>query len=278
MAHLPNVAIIELGSQYTLLIERTLRELGVRSVILDPKRATGYFKKNPLKAVILSGGASSVYDNNAPQPPAEILSLRREDGQPIALLGICYGMQWLVHHLGGEVKAILGNREYGEASINLCSIPEGFFSNTPQGQKVWMSHGDSVISLPKDFGVLAYSETDTIAAMQNGSIYGVQFHPEVTHTPHGKTILTNFLWGAGCENDWEPSSVIASIQENIVTQLGDKRTIFGFSGGVDSTTVSAILAPVLKERLLAVTIDGGHLREGELDEIQRHADAARVNL
>jgi GMP synthase (glutamine-hydrolysing) len=278
MAHLPNVAIIELGSQYTLLIERTLRELGVRSVVLDPKRAANWLKKNPLKAVILSGGASSVYDDDAPTPPAEVLTLHREDNQPIALLGICYGMQWLAYHLGGEVKAMLGNREYGEASINLCGTPDGFFSSTPQNQKVWMSHGDSVISLPQGFKVLAHSDSDTIAAMQNGSTWGVQFHPEVTHTPHGKAMLTNFLRFAGCENDWTPSSIVLSIQEDVVARLGCERVVFGFSGGVDSTTLSAILAPVMKERLLAVTIDGGHLREGELEEIRKHAEEAGVNL
>lgn len=278
MTHLPNVAIIELGSQYTLLIERTLRELGVRSVVLDPKRAANWLKKNPLKAVILSGGASSVYDNDAPTPPAEVLTLRREDNQQIALLGICYGMQWLAHHLGGEVKAMLGNREYGEASINLCGTPDGFFLGTPQYQKVWMSHGDSVVSLPHGFKVLARSDSHTIAAMQNGMVWGVQFHPEVTHTPHGKAMLTNFLRVAGCENDWAPSSIISSIQEDAATRFGRERVVFGFSGGVDSTTLSAILAPVIGERLLAVTIDGGHLREGELEEVRKHAEAAGVNL
>src|SRR3989344_1986079 len=232
MTHLPNVAIIELGSQYTLLIERTLRELGVRSVILDPKRAVNWLKKNPLRAVILSGGASSVYDNDAPTPPDEILTLRREDGQPITLLGICYGMQWLAHRLGGEVKATPGNREYGEATINLCDPPDGFFSSTPQNQKVWMSHGDSVVVLPHGFEVLAHSDSDTIAAMQNGSVWGVQFHPEVTHTPHGKAMLTNFLHFAGCENDWTPSSIVSSIQADAVEKLGNERAIFGFSGGV----------------------------------------------
>lgn len=278
MAHLPNVAIIELGSQYTLLIERTLRELGVRSVILAPKRAANWLKKNPLKAIILSGGAASVYDNDAPIPPAEVLMLRQEYDQPIALLGICYGMQWLAHHLDGEVKAMSGNHEYGEASINLVGTPDGFFSGTPQNQIVWMSHGDSVVSLPQGFEILARSDTDTIAAMRNGSVWGVLFHPEVTHTPHGKTMLTNFLRFAGCENDWTPSSIVSTIQEEAVARLGGERIVFGFSGGVDSTTLSAILSPVMKERLLAVTIDGGHLREGELEEIRKHAEVAHVNL
>ncbi|MDZ4284295.1 MAG: glutamine-hydrolyzing GMP synthase [Patescibacteria group bacterium] len=278
MASLPQVLIIELGSQYTLLIERTLRELGVRSAILAPAHALAWLKKNPVRAVILSGGSSSVYDNDAPQPPKDLLSLVHEDGQPIAVLGICYGMQWLSQTLGGKVQAVLGNREYGETKIELTRASHPFFASTPREQTVWMSHGDSVISLPEGFNVLAYSDAGTIAAMQNGSVWGVQFHPEVVHTPHGKTMLANFLQFALCEKDWTPPSVVTSIQEGVGARLGNERVIFGFSGGVDSTTVSAMLAPVLKEKLLAVTIDGGQLREGELDEIRQHAGAANVSL
>src|SRR3989344_1451489 len=283
MIRVPNVVIIELGSQYTLLIERTVRELGVRSVVLDPSRAAEWFKKNPVKAVILSGGASSVYDENAPQPPEEVLSLRREDGRSVALLGICYGMQWLAHRLGGEVKAILSQREYGETFMHLTerglrATEDGLFFCTSTHQSVWMSHGDSVVSLPGGFNVLAHSDAGTIVAMEKGHMWGLQFHPEVTHTLQGKRLLANFLHLAECENDWAPASLVASIQDDVCAKLGDGRAIFGFSGGVDSTTVAAILAPVLKDRLLAVTIDGGHLREGELHEISSHAQAAGVRL
>jgi len=277
---LPKVAIIELGSQTTLLIERTLRELGVRSVILDPKRAAGWLKANSLRAVILSGGAASVYEDGAPQPPAEVLSQLREDGQPVAVLGICYGMQWLAQQLGGKVEPVSGKREYGKAILNLVgsTVSDEFFSGTFQRQTVWMSHGDSVISLPEGFTALAHSEAGTIAAMRNGHIWGVQFHPEVTHTGQGKTILRNFLLFAGCEQDWAPSSLVDSIRENTLKQLGDGKAIIGFSGGVDSTTLTATLAPVLPQRLLALTIDGGQLREGELEEIRSHAAAAGVEL
>lgn len=279
MAFLPNVAIIELGSQYTLLIERTLREIGVRSVILNPKCAADWFKQHSVRAVILSGSAASVYDEGAPKPPEEILSLKREDGQPVAILGICYGMQWLVHRLGGEVKPVLGNREYGEAKLHLQEENHGIFAGTPTRQKVWMSHGDSVLTVPEGFTVLRHTDSGTIAAMAKDSVWGVQFHPEVTDTPHGKTILKNFLRDiAGCENDWQPSSIISLIQENARSQLGNEKVVLGFSGGVDSTTVSTILSSMLKERLLAVTIDGGQLREGELDEIKRHAEDAGVVL
>lgn len=277
---LPQVAIIELGSQTTLLIERALRELGVRSVILDSKRAAGWIRANPLRAVILSGGAASVYEEGAPQPPKEVLSLLRQDGQPVARLGICYGMQWLAQQLGGKVEPVSGNREYGKAMLNLVGSPvfDEFFSGTPQLQQVWMSHGDSVISLPEGFTALAYSEAGTIAAMRKDNIWGVQFHPEVTHTEHGKAMLQNFLRFAGCQNDWVPSSLVDSIRENTLEQLGDGKAIIGFSGGVDSTTLTAILASVLPKRLLAITIDGGQLREGELEEIRNHAGAAGVEL
>ena len=277
---LPKVAIIELHSQTTLLIERTLRELGVRSVILDPKRAAGLFKANPFQAVILSGGAASVYEDGAPQPPEEVLSLLREDGQQVAILGICLGMQWLAQRLGGQVAPVSGNREYGKAVLNLAGsgISDEFFSETPRNQTVWMSHGDSVISLPEGFAALAHSKAGTIAAMRKGHIWGVQFHPEVTHTEYGKMMLRNFLRFAGCGQDWAPSSLVDSIRENTLKQLGDGKAVIGFSGGVDSTTLTAILAPVLPERLLAITIDGGQLREGELEEIRNHAGAAGVEL
>lgn len=277
MQEVPRVVIIELGSQYTLLIERTLRELGVRSVVLDPKRAEAWLSQYPVKAIILSGGASSVYDDDAPQPPEHALSLCQREENPVALLGICYGMQWLTQRLGGEVKAVDGKREYGDATIHIATA-DTLFTGTPLEQQVWMSHGDSVTTLPEGFAVRAESARGAVAAIQRDNMWGVQFHPEVSHTPHGKTFLQNFLHAAGCEQDWTPSSMVDAIRQSVIDKLGDKRVIFGFSGGVDSTTLSAILAPALGDRLYAVTIDGGHLREGELEEIQRHAQAAGVTL
>ena len=281
MDHLPKVLIIELGSQYTLLIERTLRELGVRSVILDPRRAQNFLKGNHVKAIILSGGSASVYDNDAPQPPEEVLTAQDESGRMAAILGICYGMQWLAHRFGGEVKPVEGQREFGKAFIGLEDWwHSGLFERTPREQAVWMSHGDSVTQVPEGFRIIASTYTGgcAVAAMQKEHILGVQFHPEVTHTPYGKQMLENFLNAAGCEKDWTPSSIVTSIQEEIGSQLEGERAIFGFSGGVDSTTVSAILSPILGDRLRAITIDGGHLREGELDEIGAHANAAGVDL
>lgn len=276
MSSLPKIAIIELGSQYTFLIERTLRELGFRSVILDPKRATDWLKKNLVNAVILSGSEASVCNENAPRPPEEIFSLHHE---PVPVLGICYGMQWLAARFGGKVEEELKNRDYGEVIINLNSDgnEDRLFRCTPLRQSVWMSHGDSVVLVPKSFKVLARTESGTIAAMANdGVIWGAQFHPEVTHTTYGKIILGNFLDTAGCEKDWKPESLVRSIQEKTLAELGNRKAIIGFSGGVDSTTLAKILALVLKDRLLAITIDAGQFRENELKEIKKHAASAGV--
>ncbi len=284
MASTPKVVIVELGSQYTLLIERSLRELGVRSVILAPTQASEWLKNTEAKAVILSGGSASVYDKDALEPPEEVLTLKQSDGNPVFVLGICYGMQWLAHRLGGEVKPAPEHREYGEASVSLMpflsSSAARFFADTPARQTVWMSHGDSVVTLPPNFFALAGPWPEPCAAMTNGeALYGVQFHPEVTHTAYGKTILANFLFKiAGCVRDWEPSSIVFGIQERVREELGVGKAILGFSGGVDSTTLAKILSPVLGDRLLAVVIDGGQLREGELPKIRQHAEYAGARL
>lgn len=278
MSTLPRVAIIELGSQYTLVIERSLKKLGVRSVILDPKRARNWIKSNPLDAVVLSGGPSSVYEEGAPQPPDELLSLQAASGKPLPILAICYGMQWLAYKSGGKVKGMHGHQEYGKAEVLLDGGKSELFKGLFRRQQVWMSHGDSITSVPKGFRIIAKTETGAIAAMQNGAIWGVQFHPEVTHTRNGKIMLKNFLEFAGSSKDWTPRSLVNTIRKNIEDDLPKERAIFGFSGGVDSTFLAAVAAPVLKNRLLAVTIDGGHLRENELNEIKSHAREAGVRL
>lgn len=269
----PAVVIINLGSQYTNVIARTLGELGIRSVVLPPEKAAVWFEQNPTKAVILSGGAKSVYDVKAPQPPENLLSLQAPNGNLMPILGICYGMQWLAHMQGGEVKP---DPEYGEASIHLSDKHSVLFTDTPSEQRVWMSHGDTVITPPPGYEILARSGSGKIAAMRRDSLFGVQFHPEVTHTLFGRNILMNFLQFAGCNRDWQPTSVVKTIQSKTTAQLGSRKAVIGFSGGVDSTTLTRILAPVLGGNLLAITIDGGNLREKELEEIQHNAALAGV--
>jgi GMP synthase (glutamine-hydrolysing) len=185
-------------------------------------------------------------------------------------------MQWIAKHLGGDVQAVPASREYGEAQ--LFPVGDPLFGGTALKQTVWMNHGDSVTTLPDGFKTIAYTGEKTISAMTIGVLWGVQFHPEVTHTVHGKTMLMNFMNIAKCEKDWEASSLVSSIQESVAMELGNEKAIFGFSGGVDSTTVAALLSPTLKDQIHAITIDGGNLREGEIDEIKVNAGLAGINL
>jgi len=273
----PQILIIDLRSQYTLLIARTLRELGFRSAVLDPKKAGTWLRtaKN-VRAIILSGGDGSVYEKNAPEPPKEIFTAR------VPILAICYGHQWLAQHFGGRVKRISGEEEYGSTKIRTVGNAV-LFRGVPKAEKVWASHGDSVSRIPKGFSVTARSiKTGGIEAMESAdrSIYTLQFHPEVPHTPYGKKMLHNFAERiAHCTKDWEPSAIVSSVQSGVESVLGKSGTaVMGFSGGVDSTTLAAMLAPVLKSRLLGIVIDGGQLREHELTEIRLHAKAAGIRI
>ena len=271
----PKILIIDLGSQYTLVIGRTIRELGFRAVIFSPPRAEKWLKTNKPKAIILSGGSASVYEKNAPQISSKILSAK------IPILGICYGMQFLAHSLGGEVTPHQGNKEYGKAIIDF-NLKDRLFANITKSSTVWASHGDSVTKLPVGFSAIAHSKgLNNISAMSNSKkrIWGIQFHPEVTHTEKGKEILRQFLSAiSGCENDWEPENIIAEIQNETGRIAKDKKFIIGFSGGVDSTVLSAILAPVLGRNLLAVAINTGALRMNEIEEIKANAKSAGVQL
>jgi GMP synthase (glutamine-hydrolysing) len=278
---LPMVVIIDMGGQYTLVIARQLRDLGVRSVILDPEKAEGYIEKNPIWAVIISGGYHSVYELDAPKPPGIIFSKLNPEGKPIKVLGLCYGMQYLAWRFGGEVKPVTGNKEYGPAEISLAKRSGCLFEGTSEQQRVWISHGDSVTKLPKRFRSLARTTSGTNAAMQSsdGLYFGIQFHPEVSHTPQGKQILKNFLELANCPQDWEPTDLIGVIQRRALKELGEDKAIVGFSGGVDSSALAAILSQIVRKKLLlGIVIDGGQLRKDELEEIRANAAAAGLRI
>lgn len=258
------ILVVDYGSQYTLVIGRTLRELGVRSVILPPIKADGWLKKNTPKAVILSGSNWSVHNEGAPSIP-KTLDIT---GKKYLVLGICYGMQLLAYKNGGKVDRPLDHREYGPATVTL-NTAHPLFNNVSKHTQVWASHGDTVIKLPKGFVSIATS--GGIAAMSNkdNRVLGIQFHPEVVDTKEGKKILQNFLNMANCKKDWNPSNLIHAIQKEVLSIVkDDEKVILGVSGGVDSTTLAAVLAPVLGKRLICVAIDTGGLRKNEISELK----------
>ena len=270
------ILIIDLGSQYTLVIARLLREMGYRSLILSSAKANSWLKKNSPQAIILSGGSASVYEKNSPTPPKTILN------KNIPLLGICYGMQWLTKQLGGKVVAQQKNREYGENEIIINNHHDLFYNLKQKKIITWASHGDSVKKLPPGFKILATAtKAKTIEAIgdKKRRIWGLQFHPEVTHTQQGKAIIKNFIAHIShCQKDWQAKNIIAKIQEETRVSVSSKKSIIGFSGGIDSTVLSAILSPVLKNNLLGLTIDTGALRKNEIESIKFSAKQAGIKL
>ena len=273
------ILIVDYGSQYTLVIGRTLRELGVRSVILPPKSVDNWLIHNTPKAIILSGSNWSVHNEGAPNIPESI----DITGEKYTILGICYGMQLLAHKQGGTVERPLSHREYGPALVTVDNTHPLFY-NISSKTEIWASHGDTVTTLPTDFSSIATS--GGIAAMtdRNNRVMGIQFHPEVNDTKEGKKILQNFLNISNCEKDWNAVDLIKHIGEKTLNDINEKlkdektkpNVILGVSGGVDSTTLASILSPVLKERLICVAIDTGGLREGELEELKTNAKNAGV--
>ena len=272
------VLIIDYGSQYTLVIGRTLRELGVRSIILPVDKAEKWLKNNNTKTVILSGSNWSVYSEGAPQLPKS-LDLT---GKKYLILGICYGMQLLAYKLGGSIERPIGHREYGPAKVT-PDTEHLLFNKISKQTEVWASHGDSVTKLPKGFSTIAVSGLNkttrgiTAMASKNNRVFGIQFHPEVAHTKEGKKILQNFLALANCVKDWNPRNLIHEIQKEVLDIVGRKaKVVLGVSGGVDSTVLAAILAPVLGKRLICVGIDTGGLRVGEIEELKTNVKSAGV--
>lgn len=263
------ILIVDYGSQYTLVIGRTLRELGVRSAILSPEKASIWLKNNTPKSVILSGSNYSVHDAGAPKLP-EGLDI---SGQTYPVLGICYGMQLLTSVLGGVVDRPHDSREYGPAKVTI-DTNHSIFKNVSKETDVWASHGDTVIELPDGFTSIA--TTKGIAGMTSidNRVIGIQFHPEVVDSREGKTMLQNFLDMCSVEKDWSAKDIIKEIQENTLKEIGNGVAVLGVSGGVDSTVLVGILSPVLGESLYCVAIDTGGLRAGEREELERNVRAA----
>ena len=260
------VLIVDFGSQTAQLIARRCRELGVCAMMVSPKATAAELAKATPKAIILSGGPASIEDQGAPALADGILEL----GLPV--LGICYGMQIACHKLGARVEKA-DHREFGRAALEV-SDAAGLLSAIPSKTTVWMSHGDQISELKSHgFKMLARTPTCPAAAVgyQHDGVrfFGVQFHPEVTHTPHGIDILRNFLFEiAGCKGTWRMADFAQTQQERIAEAVGDQRVICGLSGGVDSAVCAALLHKSIGDRLTCVFVDTGLLRKNERELVE----------
>ncbi len=270
------ILILDFGSQYTQLIARRVREAGVYSEILPWDTDLGLIRDFQPNGVILAGGPESVVFDDPPRAPELIFEM----GVPV--LGICYGMQTMAAQLGGEVEPS-AHREFGHAEVDVaqgCRL----LDNLPEGQQlhVWMSHGDRVNRLPDGFSAVASSGNAPLAAMADESrnYYGLQFHPEVTHTKSGQQIIERFVHEiCGCADDWNPGNIIARDIEKIRAEVGDGRVLLGLSGGVDSSVVAALLHEALGDQLVCVFVDHGLLRLDEGDQVMEiFAENLGVNV
>jgi GMP synthase (glutamine-hydrolysing) len=255
------VVILDFGAQYSQLIARRVRELGVYCELLPFDAPTADIERLHPQAYILSGGPASVYDEGAPSLPPYVLASERP------VLGICYGMQLLTEAYGGRVEPA-SHREFGPASIQR-SGESPLFDGLEDALAVWMSHGDRVATLPEGFTVLASSPNAPFAAMGRGTTLGIQFHPEVAHTPRGSEILANFLFKvAGLKPTWRASSFVEGAVEQIRASVGDGRVLCGLSGGVDSSVAAALVHKAIGERLVCLFVDNGLLRQDEAAEVE----------
>ena len=259
------VLIVDFGSQVTQLIARRVRESGVYCEIHPFNKVERHIDALAPKAIILSGGPSSVLNDETPRAPLKIFNA----GVPV--LGICYGQQTMVAQLGGKVEQAR-EREFGRARITVrknCKLFDGLWQ-VDQSTDVWMSHGDRVVEIPSSFEVVATSDNAPFAVIADESrdYYGVQFHPEVVHTADGDKLLKNFTHNiAGCRGDWSMEAFREAAIDRVRRQVGSGRVICGLSGGVDSSVVAALLHEAIGDQLICVLVDTGLLREGEADEV-----------
>ncbi|HLA09934.1 MAG TPA: glutamine-hydrolyzing GMP synthase [Pyrinomonadaceae bacterium] len=260
--HHETVIILDFGSQYTQLIARRVREAGVYSEILPFNTAIANIQGKQPRGLILSGSPASVYAPDAPRAEKGLV-----EALDCPLLGICYGLQAVALDFGGEVQAA-PSREFGYARLKVIDQESDLFRGLPAEMDVWMSHGDHVTGVPEGFRVTAVTE-DALNAIENPKrgIYGVQFHPEVAHTPLGAQVLRNFLFNVcRCRGDWSPEAVIGEQITRIRAQVGDEGLVVsGLSGGVDSTVAAALVHRAIGDRQTCIFVDNGLLREGEFE-------------
>jgi GMP synthase (glutamine-hydrolysing) len=256
------VVVLDFGSQYSQLITRRVRECGVYCELVPYDTPWSDIAALHPKGVILSGGPASVYDDDAPALPEWV------QAEELPVLGICYGMQLLALAYGGTVMPA-DHREYGPATISIEKGHAPLFAGLPEELGVWMSHGDHIAELPPGFTVLAQSSNSPVAAMGKGPILGLQFHPEVVHTPRGAELLRNFLVEiCDCTTNWTAEAFIEAATREIREQVGDGRVLLGLSGGVDSSVAAALIYQAIGDRLTPVFVDNGLLRLGEAELVR----------
>jgi GMP synthase (glutamine-hydrolysing) len=261
-----SIVILDFGSQYTQLIARRIREQNVFSVVLPCSASVAEIQAHHPIGLILSGGPSSVYDQDAPVADPGMLTL----GLPV--LGVCYGLQFLAHHLGGTVRSA-EKREYGPAQVSLLpgeALP--LFGGLPPCLDVWMSHGDEALELPSGFSITART-SNAIAGIADPArnFWAVQFHPEVQHTPRGTDLLRNFLFNiCHAEPNWTPANFVQSTVSAIREKVGDGRAICALSGGVDSSVAAVLVERAIGERLTCVFVNNGVLRKNEFHQVQKN--------
>lgn len=266
------ILIIDFGSQYTQLIGRRVRELNVYCEI-HPYNHLPKLDES-VKGVILSGSPYSVRDAEAPQ-----IDLSAIKGK-LPLLGVCYGAQYLSHHYGGEVKPAK-SREYGRAVLTKTDAACPLFKNMSPSSEVWMSHGDTIVSIPENYEVVASTEDVKIAAfhIQGETTFGIQFHPEVYHSAEGKELLRAFVVDiCGCKPDWTPASFIETTVKELKAQLGDDKVVLALSGGVDSSVTAELLRRAIGDNLTCIFVDHGLLRKGEFESVLEMYKVMKLNV
>ncbi|MFH1962289.1 MAG: glutamine-hydrolyzing GMP synthase [bacterium] len=265
------IIVLDFGSQYTQLIARRIREMNVYCEILPFDTEIKDIKG--IKGIILSGGPASVYDEQAPCGNPEMFQY------DLPILGICYGLQWMVQSLGGEIIQA-SKREYGRSEMTVTKSDE-LFSEIPTNLSVWMSHGDQAARLPEGFTVLAKTENAPYTAIRGKeNLYGVQFHPEVAHTEYGINILKNFLFKiCKCSGSWTMSSFIKESVEDIRARVGKEKVICALSGGIDSSAVAVLLREAIGDQLTCIFVNNGLLRKGEVAKvIKTFQDDYHINM
>jgi len=271
------ILVLDFGGQYCHLIARRIREHGVYSEIvphdIKPEEIKTLSEKFNVRGLILSGGPASVYEQNTPRPDPRILELN------LPILGLCYGHQLIAQTVGGKVEPA-SQREYGIAYVKVDK-PVGVLKGLSEREKVWMSHGDTVFAIPSEYEVLAHTENCPVAAFRhkNKPIYGLQWHPEVVHTKNGMQMLRNFIFEVcKCEANWKMEDIIEKMINEIRTEVGEGKAIIALSGGIDSSVATALAAKAIGNRLTAVFVDHGFMREGEPEFVKSVFKKFKLNL